>query len=402
MELKIYENFAVHRPMRCAAGTAAIVGGIIGSAVIGSAASSISTASAAKSQADAQKSANETNLQIARETNEANTANTAATNATQIQLQREMNDFNVQQWNRNNEYNSPANQMARARAAGINPNVVASDAASVASSPVQQLSTPQLSVPNLVTPQVSPVNEHKSSEFISNAISDISKATGSYYMNQAQIELTKQQADSLRIQNERERAADAWFRTQTGFKFQFIDEDDSPVRGDNIGEVVANPRVTAVRFQFKNKGEFEAYMRSLQASSERVGYDADKSEALARQSRAQLDKLVIDEQTEDGLVVMALKNMPFHQYQKLVNEATKVLVDTSTSRNLGNNYELDYQIKDWDWKLSQQSDTRNIVREIFDKLSGNNDDLSFKDVSKMILMCLIPTIINSAASKFSK
>lgn len=65
-------------------------------------------------------------------------------NAEQAQINRDfqreerlaVQDFNVDMWNRNNEYNSPASQMARARAAGINPNLVASGANGASASPV--------------------------------------------------------------------------------------------------------------------------------------------------------------------------------------------------------------------------------------------------------------------------
>ena len=57
-----------------------------------------------------QKSANKTNLQIARETNAANQ-----------QLAEEQNQWNIDQWNRENEYNSAYAQKQRLIAAGMNP-----------------------------------------------------------------------------------------------------------------------------------------------------------------------------------------------------------------------------------------------------------------------------------------
>lgn len=57
-----------------------------------------------------QKSANKTNLQIARETNEAN-----------IAMQRETNQQNLDIFNRQLEYNSPAEQRKMMEAAGYNP-----------------------------------------------------------------------------------------------------------------------------------------------------------------------------------------------------------------------------------------------------------------------------------------
>ena len=40
-------------------------------------------------------------------------------------IMREQNDFNVKMWRMNNDYNSPASQAARLKAAGINPMILA-------------------------------------------------------------------------------------------------------------------------------------------------------------------------------------------------------------------------------------------------------------------------------------
>ena len=45
-------------------------------------------------------------------------------NSTNIQLAREQRDWDLAMWNRQNEYNSPKNQMSRLSAAGLNPNLV--------------------------------------------------------------------------------------------------------------------------------------------------------------------------------------------------------------------------------------------------------------------------------------
>ena len=45
-------------------------------------------------------------------------------NKTNIQLAREQRQWDLAMWNRQNEYNNPKNQMARLSAAGLNPNLV--------------------------------------------------------------------------------------------------------------------------------------------------------------------------------------------------------------------------------------------------------------------------------------
>lgn len=83
-----------------------------------------------------------------------------AFNAEQAQLNRDwqtsereqQNQWNLDQWNRANEYNSLASQIERALAAGVNPNAVIGNGAGVASSPAQgssigsgaQASTPSI------------------------------------------------------------------------------------------------------------------------------------------------------------------------------------------------------------------------------------------------------------------
>lgn len=71
----------------------------------------------------------------------ANIVSTAMTNNANERMQQEQNKWNLEQWQRNNEYNSPAAQMQRLKAAGINPDVMygqnAGGAAGNSSSPAQ-------------------------------------------------------------------------------------------------------------------------------------------------------------------------------------------------------------------------------------------------------------------------
>lgn len=62
---------------------------------------------------------------------------TDSANKTNIELAKYQNDWNLAQWNRDNEYNLPINQMMRLKEAGLNPNLVYGSGASTlaASSP---------------------------------------------------------------------------------------------------------------------------------------------------------------------------------------------------------------------------------------------------------------------------
>lgn len=77
-------------------------GALLGGSIIGS-----------SSSASAQSKANETNLQIARETNAANAA-----------LAQQQQNWNIDLWNMQNDYNTPAAQMQRYKDAGLNPNLI--------------------------------------------------------------------------------------------------------------------------------------------------------------------------------------------------------------------------------------------------------------------------------------
>lgn len=91
---------------------------------------------AAASQLEATKYAADTNLQSTRETNEANKWMVEQNNALQLQLQREMN-----------EYNSAASQFARFKEAGLNPYLsMQGQSAGI------QTSTPQTQAPQFQAP----------------------------------------------------------------------------------------------------------------------------------------------------------------------------------------------------------------------------------------------------------
>lgn len=70
-----------------------------------------------------------------------NIISTAMTNEANERIQQQQNAWNLEQWHRNNEYNSPAAQMQRLKAAGINPDVMygqnAGGAAGNSSNPAQ-------------------------------------------------------------------------------------------------------------------------------------------------------------------------------------------------------------------------------------------------------------------------
>ena len=53
-----------------------------------------------------------------------NRSSQSSANRQNFELAKYQNAWNLQQWNRENEYNHPAMQMARLKQAGLNPNLV--------------------------------------------------------------------------------------------------------------------------------------------------------------------------------------------------------------------------------------------------------------------------------------
>lgn len=115
-----------------------------------------------------QQSANKTNLKIVRETNAANRAN-----------QEYQNEWNLDMWNKQNEYNSPAAQRQRLEAAGLNPIFNGLDGVSEAG----QLQ----SADYVATPGAPMLN---SGEFLGNGIGNAMKTM-------AEIKLLEKQADNI-------------------------------------------------------------------------------------------------------------------------------------------------------------------------------------------------------------
>ena len=125
----------------------------------------------------AQNSANKTNLQISRENNAANQ-----------QLQASQNQWNVDQWNRENTYNSASAQKQRLLDAGLNPSMALSNIATGSAQSSQLTSAPY--TPNQQV-QVQPVNYASG---ISNAGNDFVTSYLNMRMMKANVEKSEAEA----------------------------------------------------------------------------------------------------------------------------------------------------------------------------------------------------------------
>lgn len=122
----------------------------------------------------AQRSANRTNLQIARETNAQN-----------YQIFKEQQEYNEHMYNQWLDYNSPINQRARYEQAGINPYMAMSNIGS--GSPQSALQSPQ--APQMQGAQVQPVDALSNN--MSSAIQQAAQVYATVSTAQAQNEKTK-------------------------------------------------------------------------------------------------------------------------------------------------------------------------------------------------------------------
>ena len=162
-EFVFHHNKNIIAPAVASAGISAlgnIVGGLFGSS---------SSKAAAKAQ-----------LQAVRETNEAN-----------ARLAQKQNDWNLEQWNRENAYNTPEAQRARYEAAGINPyfalgNIQSGNADSLMSA---ELANQQPVVSDL---------QGQSGQILGNSVSNAAQTGVNSYFN-AQIQ--QEQAKQLQIKN---------------------------------------------------------------------------------------------------------------------------------------------------------------------------------------------------------
>lgn len=145
--------------------------GAIAGAAIGAGADIGATAMQTNASIKNTNATNQTNLQIAQDTNKTNAENVAATNQANLQIAQDTNKMNfeiahmgneynekmlerqIQQewdmWNAQNEYNSLSSQMQRARDAGINPYVAtglmsAGTAGSMSAPSAQGAITPEM------------------------------------------------------------------------------------------------------------------------------------------------------------------------------------------------------------------------------------------------------------------
>lgn len=130
----------------------AVIDPLIGGALIAGAASLLGGLFGSSSN----KQANLFNLQATRETNAANMAIANAYNQNQLELAKTNYNLNLDQWRRENEYNSAAAIMQRYKQAGLNPNLIYGHVGGNLAGASPQIEMPNQVKPNIQAPHIQP------------------------------------------------------------------------------------------------------------------------------------------------------------------------------------------------------------------------------------------------------
>lgn len=150
---------------------------------------------------NSQSSANKTNLQINRENQ-----------AWNEKMMDKQNAWNLAQWNRENEYNSASQQVARFRAAGLNPYLMMSNGSAGSASSVTSASPASASMSNSVSPFD-----------YSAAASGISNAVAQHYNNQLMTaNVRKAIAEAIRQEKE-----NSWLDTKLQAEIENLKQNTS-------------------------------------------------------------------------------------------------------------------------------------------------------------------------------
>lgn len=158
-----------------------------------------------------------------------NFASTAATNSSQMNLatmtNRTQRQYALEDWNRQNEYNSPAAQMERYRKAGLNPNLIYGQ-----QNTAQPVRSSDAKIPNLVAPQL----DFKAPLEAMAAILDMSRTTQQTDNLRAQADLIKEQI-RLTAANTGNRNFDLNYKTDSqDYNLEFLQQRNRNLVKDEI------------------------------------------------------------------------------------------------------------------------------------------------------------------------
>lgn len=205
----------------------------------------------------------------------------------------QQNQWNIEQWQRENEYNAPVNQMARYEAAGINPyNAVASgQIGSGAASSLQSATPNNVAAPSFAEAFRNPMSDFYSglSSSLDNALKVLSVDKGKEDVRGAKGLADKNVAEGIKAQNDlviepsRVAAQANLFQSQThefAYNSQYY-----ALKAQGVSDIVAN-----------ELAQMRSTTQIMQLQVDGMGYDNKQKYAIAKYAeaseKARLDQLV--------------------------------------------------------------------------------------------------------------
>ena len=205
----------------------------------------------------------------------------------------QQNQWNIEQWQRENEYNAPVNQMARYEAAGINPyNAVTSGQIGSGTASSLQSATPNnVAAPSFADAFRNPMSDFYSglSSSLDNALKVISVDKGKEDVRGAKGLADKNVAEGIKAQNDlvnepsRVAAQANLYQSQThefAYNTQYY-----ALKSQGVSDIVAN-----------ELAQMRSSTQIMQLQAEGLGYDNKQKYAIAKfaeaTEKAKLDQLV--------------------------------------------------------------------------------------------------------------
>lgn len=289
----------------------------VGANLLGGIFSSNASAKAAKAQ-----------MQAVRETNQAN-----------AQLAQKQNDWNVQQWNRQIAYNTPAAQRARYEEAGINPYFALGN---IQSGLADSLQSADLANQQPVTSEL----QGQSSAILANSLS----RAGSDYFN---MSLQSEQAKKLQIDNT--------------FEASKLKEQVDSLKYDNYAKKMANEVYNSSLESLKNitkNQERLSYLNVATQALQQVGTSYDVAMKRFQQQFMQPQQYSIGEQTINQMVASIAKMKSEENWNKKQTQlaATYAAAALLSSRASWLNATVnDYGTRNQAWNQTQSTYRQNYV-----------------------------------------
>ena len=306
--------------------------------------------------------ANQMNLQIARETNQANREN-----------QEYQNAWNLEQWNRENEYNSPLEKRKRLEAAGLNPIFYGLDGVANAGSLQSAPFTAVNGAPML-----------NSGEFLGNSIANAAKTA-------AEIELMRSQAkknDAERSLTEVETETKKMLQ-KGEFEIQGVVIDGLRKENDIKDETIKN--------LVSERSKLEEEAKEIQDRVISRKRDLDIKDFIARANKAYQDEVVVLEKRKldqrDKEIEISDRRLAF---DIAIGWAKKVQGDTALDIEQG---KLDNEVERTNWQSSNiysEIQSRDsllpyIMRELQAKINNLDAETAMKTAN--FIVRLIDAII---------